>query len=130
MLKLLGLLILCITFVHCQDDDGDGSGSGDYPDPDGSGGGNDDCKCLYNKIKHVPFKCMFSSDFWCYVSPYSSCKDKKLAARDPDLYFSFEACDGKIKTEPFPLPDGGEILRKRGKAKQREKAKERENQKG
>ena len=41
MLKLLGLLILCITFVHCQDDD-DGIGSGDY---------YDDCECSYEYLE-------------------------------------------------------------------------------
>ena len=48
MLKLLGLLILCITFVHCQDDD-DGSGSGDPPPP--PPGGNDDCECSYEYLE-------------------------------------------------------------------------------
>ena len=55
MLKLLGILILCITFVHCQDDN-DGSGSGDYPvypDPPlpTPPGGNDDCECSYEYLE-------------------------------------------------------------------------------
>ena len=53
MLKLLGILFLCITFVHCQDDD-DGSGSGDYPGdptPLPPPGGNDDCECSYEYLE-------------------------------------------------------------------------------
>merc|ERR1719474_1235922 len=121
MIKILGILIIALTAVKCQDDYYDYdecSGSGD--DPPG-GGGNSDCECSHdfvmdkNSGRNIG-NCLtkLNGKYWCYVSSNSKCSDKKPSARKPSLAFSFQACEGKIKDEPFPLIAGG---RKKGKGK-------------
>merc|ERR1719474_1990102 len=135
MIKVLGILIIALTAVKCQDDYYDYdecSGSGDYDDYYGSGcdgsgenppnGGVDgDCECSHdfvmdkNSGRNIG-NCLtkLNGKYWCYVSSNSKCSDKKPSARKPSLAFSFQACEGKIKDEPFPLIAGG---RKKGKGK-------------
>jgi len=47
--------------------------------------------------------------YWCYVDADSECSDKKKSAREEGLYWSFEACSGRLKDEPAPQIAGKEI---------------------
>merc|ERR1712228_452069 len=87
---------------------------------------SDDCECSHdfvmdkNSGRNIG-NCLtkLNGKYWCYVSSNSKCSDKKPSARKPSLAFSFEACEGKIKDEPFPLIAGG---RKNGKGRGSSKA--------
>merc|ERR1719310_1645025 len=88
---------------------------------------NDDCECAHdfvmdkNSGRNIG-NCLtkLNGKYWCYVSSDSKCSDKKPSARKPSLAFSFEACEGKIKDEPFPLIAG---RRKKGNGKIKGKGK-------
>ena len=54
----------------------------------------------------------------------------KPSARDPNLYYSFEACDGKIQDEPFPLQHGKGNRKTKGKGKAKGKGKGKGKAKG
>merc|ERR1711872_625192 len=133
-------LLFCFSYgILCQDDDDYYDYCDEYPEdyPDECGDSpnsdEDGCQCSDitlndgNSGKNIG-QCLtaIKGKFWCYVSESSTCSDKKKAARQEGLYYSFLACDGVIYEEPAPqsgrkkVPSGRKRNQKKSKKQQDE----------